>query len=148
MGALEKSCIEHHEGKAFQDIAPECRQVLTLVGGEVSDEDKLGAGRFCIGKDLDTRIVVAGDIESGPFGRGCDGCALLGSLAFGRRREVLLHLGLDLLNIEVTHRDYGHQVGPVPTLVVFDQALYRRVFNDIRESYRGPVGVTRGPEKQ
>ena len=83
MSALEKSCIEHHEGKAFHDIAPECRQVLTLVGGEVSDEDKLGAGRFCIGKDLDTRIVVAGDIESGPFGIGCDGCALLSSLPSG-----------------------------------------------------------------
>ena len=141
--------FEHHEGKAFHYIAPECGRVLTLVGSEVSDEDELGSGGFCIGKDLDTRLVVAGGHRKvGPFGGGCDGSALLVSLAFGRRSEVLLYLGLDLLNIEVTHGDDGHQVGPVPTLVVFDQALYGSVFNDFRESYRGPVGVARGPEEQ
>ena len=61
---------------------------------------------------------------------------------------MLLNLGFHLHNIEITHGDDGHQVGPVPTLVVFDQALYGSVFNDFREPYRGPVGVARGPEEQ
>ena len=121
---------------------------MTLIGDEVSDEDELGAGGFSISKDLNTRLVVARDVESGLFGGGCYGGALLVSLAFGRGRKVLLHLGLDLLNIEITHSDDGHEVGSIPTPVVVDQALYRSVFNDFRESYRGPVGVERGPEKQ
>ena len=92
MSALKESGVEHHECKVFHHMASKCWKVLTSVRGEVSDEDELGARGFCIGEDLDTRLVVAWDIESGPFGGRCDGGAPLVSLAFGRRSEVLLTL--------------------------------------------------------
>ena len=96
-----------------------------MSGGKLADQDELGTGRLGVGEHFDARRVVAGDIEARPIGGRRDGGMCLGRLALGRRRKMLLHLGFDQCSIEVTHRNDGHEVGPVPTLIVLPQALDR-----------------------
>ena len=61
---------------------------------------------------------------------------------------MLLHLGFDGLYVEVAHGDYGHQVGPVPPLVVGSQVLHGRVLDDLGAADGAAAGVERGAEEQ
>ena len=91
---------------------------------------------------------MAGDVDARPVGGLSGGGALLCGLALRRRREVLLHLGLDILHVEVAHGDDGHQIGPVPALVVSAQALHGRVLDDLGAADRSAAGVERGAEEE
>ena len=51
--------------------------------------------------------------------------------AFWRRRKVLLDLCLEGLDVDVSHGDEGHEVGPVPSPVEINQALGGGVFDHL-----------------
>ena len=106
----------------------------------------LGPGRLGIGEHHDARRVVFGNVEAGPVCRGRDGGARLRGLTLGRRREVLPDLRLDQLGIEIAHCDDGHQVGPVPALVVVPETLHRGRLDHLGQADRVAVGVARGAE--
>ena len=146
--ALEQPRVQHHEGQLLDRRAAEGRHVPAGLGGDLANQDELGAGRLGVGEDVDARRVVVGDREARPVGGVRDGGALGGGLALGRRREVLADLGLDQRRIEVAHGDHGHQVGPVPALVVGPQLLHGRGFEDLGQADRAAVGVAGGAEEQ
>ena len=65
------------------------------------------------------------------------------SFAFGRRRKILLDFCLKGLNVDVTDGDYGHEVGPVPSLVEIYQALGGGVFDHFGQTNGGAPRVLR-----
>ena len=148
LAALEQPRVEHHEGEALYDCAPEIRLVLDRFGVVLANEHELGGGRLWVGEDLDERGLVARHVDARSIGGLADGGALLCGLALGRRREVLLDPGFDLRHVEVAHGDDGHQVGPVPALVVGAQGLDGGVLDDLGEADGGAAGVERVDEEK
>ena len=147
LAALEQARIQHHEREPLHHRAPERVQVAARFGVELADEYELGCGRFGVREDLDDRgtswpgTPVSGlSVASPAAALGCAG------VAFRRRREVLLYPGLDGFHVEVAHGDDGHQVGPVPTVVVGTQALHRGVLDDLNEADGGAAGIERVAE--
>ncbi len=145
---LEQTRVQHREGEPLRHGALECRHVLPGVGGQLDDQCQLRSGRLGVGEHVDARLGVVGNREARPLGGGRDGRPLLERLALGRRRKVLLHLGLDQFRVEVADDDNSHQIGPVPALVVGPQLLDGRGLDDLGQANRVPLGVSRRAEQQ
>ena len=148
LSSLEQPRVQHHEGELLDGEAPEGRHVASALGSNLADQGHLGAGRLGVREDVDDRFGVVGDVVARQCGGRRDGGARLAGLALGRRGEVLPDLRLDQLWIEVTDGYDGHQVRPVPALVVRLQLLDGSGLDDLGEADRGPLRVARGAEEQ
>ena len=140
--------IEHHEGQPVHDEAPQRRHVVARFGRELSQQEHLRTRRLGIAEHVDPRLLVLGHAVARPIGWRSDGSTRLAGLTLRGRSEVLPHLGLDHLGVEVPHGDHGHQVGPIPAPVELSQALHGCVFDDLRQPNWASLGIARVAKNQ
>ena len=97
------------------------------------DGEKLevGVGRFGVGGDGHVGRVVRRHREGGPGHR----------RRSGNPGELLPDHPLDLVLVEVSHGDDGHQVGPVPVVVEASQRRLRETLQVREAADREAVGI-------
>ena len=122
LGQLEQSGVEHLVEERFDDRLTVGRYGALIAGSLLPIDADAREGGLLVRSYGEQRLVVIGH-------------GVLNAFAWIRSRgdagEVLLDQSPDVRGVEVTHRDHGHEVGPVPVAVESLRDLVVEGFEDL-----------------